>query len=49
MASRRDLGDFGERVAREHLDIPLPTVETVGFSNREAAGFNPQSCKGSAP
>ena len=44
MTSRRDLGDFGERVAAAHLEIvPFPTVETVGFSNPEAAGFIPQA------
>ncbi len=45
MSARRALGDFGERVAAAHLEVvSFPTVETVGFSNREAAGFNPQSC-----
>ncbi len=34
MTTRRDLGDFGERVAAAHLGaVPVPTVETVGFAS----------------
>ncbi len=43
MISRRSLGDFGERVARTHLEVvAFATVEAVGFSNREGAGSPPE-------
>ena len=35
MTARRDLGDFGERVARAHLEAKGYAILTTGFRTRE--------------